>query len=354
VNTSSNVVVYDGTNKQTLTGTSVPASGATRFTVYSDYANTNWDLYVGNVLATNGVGFYDTNAAALTDFGIISGSGAGADTSLVDSVALTLGGPSFLTPDGIFGVTNLTFAESAGTVAVTVQLSKVYLYDTVYEDLDYATHAAVVRDVIRARNPSADLLLDVACGTGRHLALFQDWFGEVAGVDIDPAMLEEARSRLPGVPFRVGDMTDFDLGRRFDAVTCLFSSIGYVRDEDGLHATMAAMARHLQPGGVLVVEPWLWPDMIQPPLVRIDVTERPDMVIARTSRMHIEGAVSHMEFAYLVTTEGGSETFTEDHVMGLFTPDQYLEAVAAAGLRAEFDRDGPMGRGLAIGVQPDA
>jgi len=35
----------------------------------------------------------------------------------------------------------------------------------------------------------------------------------------------EARTRLPGVPLFEGDMRSFELDRRFDAVTCLFSAI---------------------------------------------------------------------------------------------------------------------------------
>ena len=45
-------------------------------------------------------------------------------------------------------------------------------------------------------------------------------------------MLGIARHRLPGVPLHLADMRDFDLPERFDAVTCLFSSIGYLTTDD--------------------------------------------------------------------------------------------------------------------------
>jgi SAM-dependent methyltransferase len=53
------------------------------------------------------------------------------------------------------------------------------------------------------------------------------------------------------------DPADFNLGLTFDAVVCLFSAIGYVVTVKRLHSALAAMARHLRPGGVLLVEPWL-------------------------------------------------------------------------------------------------
>ena len=58
-------------------------------------------------------------------------------------------------------------------------------------------------------------------------------------------------------------MTDFDLATTYDAVTCLFSAIGYVRTVDRMNRAVACMARHVKPGGVLIVEPWITPDEVE-------------------------------------------------------------------------------------------
>jgi len=231
------------------------------------------------------------------------------------------------------------------------------IYDVIYANVDYPEHAAVVERAIRDRRPEARSLLDVACGTGKHLEILGARFDHVEGLDVDPAMLAVARERLPGVTLHEADMVGFDLGRRFDAVTCLFSSIGYVQTLDALHAAVATQAAHLEPGGVLVVEPWLWPSMIsEPHRIRVQVTETPDLVVARTARWlnpdtALDEGISRMEFAYLVTEPDGSELITEWHDLGLFTPEQYVAAFEAAGLDTEFDRVGTrVARGLAIGV----
>ena len=233
-----------------------------------------------------------------------------------------------------------------------------HLYDLVYGHLDYPEHAAVIEGVIRTEHPGADSLLDVGCGTGKHLEIWQHRFARVAGLDLDAGLLAVAAARLPGVPLHEADMTEFDLGRRFDAVTCLFSAIGYVLTPERLDAAVAAMARHLEPGGVLVIEPWLWPSQIATPhRLRIHVAEDADTIVARTTRWRnpdtwAEDGVSRMEFAYLVTTAAGSELLVEQHDMGLFTPDRYLAALEAAGLQARFDPVGTrLERGLAIGVR---
>ncbi len=107
------------------------------------------------------------------------------------------------------------------------------MYDLFYEWKDYPAEVARLDALIRQRHSSARTLLDVACGTGRHLELLANRYA-VEGLDIEPRLLEVARRRLPGVPLHLADMRSFDLGRSFDVVTCLFSSIGYVRSIRGL------------------------------------------------------------------------------------------------------------------------
>ncbi|MBC6936757.1 MAG: hypothetical protein DWB42_13080 [Chloroflexi bacterium] len=56
----------------------------------------------------------------------------------------------------------------------------------------------------------------------------------------------------------------------------------------------------------------------------------------------------------LVATPDGVEHFSEQHRMGLFTHEDYLEAVAAAGLESVYNEQGLTGRGLYLGIKPAA
>ena len=133
-----------------------------------------------------------------------------------------------------------------------------------------------------ARNPAARTLLDVACGTGKHLEYLRNDF-DVEGVDLDEGLLAVARARLGSVPLHVGDMRTLDLDRRFDAVTCLFSAIGHVTSTSELDAAIASMAAHLEPGGVLLVEPWLEPDVWVEGRLHLLPVDEPELKIARVT-----------------------------------------------------------------------
>jgi SAM-dependent methyltransferase len=222
------------------------------------------------------------------------------------------------------------------------------IYDAVYSWKDYAGEAARVHELVQARKPGAATLLDVACGTGTHLAELRGRY-RCEGLDLEPELLAVARERLPDVPVHEGDMRDFDLGRRFDVVTCLFGSIGYVLTVEGLEAAVAAMARHLEPGGVLLVEPWLRPEGVKPHVGAVFVDE-PELKIGRVNTIEVEGRISSFDFHFLVGTPESVEHFVEHHELALFTHEEQLAAFRAAGLEVEHDEEGLMGRGLYIGV----
>lgn len=226
------------------------------------------------------------------------------------------------------------------------------LYDRLYSFKDYPAEAARVRDLVAAAGgPGGGTLLDVACGTGMHAQALAAHY-TVEGMDLDAGLLAVARARLPGVPPHHADMRDFDLGRTYDVVTCLFSSIGYAATLESMRAAMAAMARHVARGGALVVEPWFGPDEFRPGYVHLLTHEEPELKIARMGLGHVAGRVSVLDFEYLVGRPDGLTHATERHELGLFTRAEMQGAMEDAGLRVTHDAGGISGRGVFVGIAP--
>ena len=111
------------------------------------------------------------------------------------------------------------------------------------------------------------------------------------------------------------------------------------------------MARHLRPGGVLIVEPFFTPDAWVPGRPAAIFVDRPDLKLARMNVSAQEGNVAILDFHYLVATPEGVEHFSERHELGLFTQDEYCQAAVLAGLETTFDEHGLTGRGLLIGAR---
>jgi ubiquinone/menaquinone biosynthesis C-methylase UbiE len=224
-------------------------------------------------------------------------------------------------------------------------------YDDLYGALgkDYAAEAEKARKLIQKHCQSGGVnLLDVACGTGTHAGYLSKYY-KVEGMDIDPDMVALARKKHEKIRFFQGNMIDFNLLRRFDAITCLFSSVGYTKTKADLFKAIRAMTRHLRDGGVLLVEPWFFPEQWTVGRTNTLHVDKPDLKITRMSHSRKRGKISIEEFHYLVGTSDGIEHFTETHELGLFTHEEYLASFRSAGLEVFHDKKGLDGRGLYIG-----
>ena len=123
-------------------------------------------------------------------------------------------------------------------------------YDRRFSDL-----AARGMDVHGEANLVAALgprsVLDAGCGTGRVAIELARRGIEVVGVDIDPAMLEAARTKAPDLTWIEADLATVDLRRTFDVVAMAGNVMIFVAPRtEG--AVVARMAAHLAPGGHLV------------------------------------------------------------------------------------------------------
>lgn len=216
---------------------------------------------------------------------------------------------------------------------------------------DWAGEARDVAARVRALSPGAASLLDVACGTGAHLETFRACFDRVEGLEPARAMRERAEGRLPGVPLHAEDMRGFDLGRTFDAVTCLCTAVGYLDTTDDLRAALDRMAAHLAPGGVLVIEPWWLPERFVDGYVGSDLVRDGDRVLARVSHTTRRGRTAHLEMCWLVGEPSGLRSFAIAEAFTLFTAQEYLDAFAAAGCAATYHDGWLTGRGLFVGVR---
>ena len=166
------------------------------------------------------------------------------------------------------------------------------VYDAVYRWKDYDAEAVALERILAAK--AGGTLLDVACGTGSHLVRLRGAF-LAEGLERDPEMAAVARAK--GLVVHEGDMERFDLGRRFDAVTCLFSSIGYMETPARLARAICRMAAHLAPGGRLVVEPFFEPHVWRDGQVNADFVDDADLKIARVSVSRSDGPVAVMAIA---------------------------------------------------------
>jgi SAM-dependent methyltransferase len=217
---------------------------------------------------------------------------------------------------------------------------------------DYAADAAAIIELVDRQNPTARRLLDVGCATGEHLRHLQPRF-DTAGVDLSAGLLELARRKLGDtVVLHHADMFDLDLDARFDVITCLWGTIAYATTEPELRQVATRFAEHLEPGGVVVVEPWLTPRAFDDTgRVTVAVDEDADPVLSVVTTTRRDGDVAWLRRLYVAASAGEIRTVDEEHTLGLFDQTVYRAAFTAAGFDVEWHTDGLAGRGLLVGTR---
>jgi SAM-dependent methyltransferase len=122
-------------------------------------------------------------------------------------------------------------------------------------DATYGRRAAAGEDVhgeahfVQRFAPTS--VLDAGCGTGRVGRELARRGLDVVGVDLDPEMLATARRKAPSIDWRLADLVAVDLARSFDVIVMAGNVMIFLTP--GTEAAVVAnLARHLQPGGLLI------------------------------------------------------------------------------------------------------
>lgn len=106
-------------------------------------------------------------------------------------------------------------------------------------------------DFVTGLVPSPATVLDAGCGTGRLAIELVKRGYDVVGVDLDDDLLAYARRNAADLTWVHGDLATVDLGRTFDVVVMAGNVMVFCRPEERSRI-VANLARHLDPGGVLV------------------------------------------------------------------------------------------------------
>lgn len=110
-------------------------------------------------------------------------------------------------------------------------------------------------------------LVDVACGTGRHAAMFHGWGLDVRGVDISTNMLERARDLFGEPDGLTWGLQNFDQPIEptgsYDAALCLGNSLALAGSIEAAGRLVGNMLAAVRPGGLVVAQVmnvWKLPD----------------------------------------------------------------------------------------------
>lgn len=129
-----------------------------------------------------------------------------------------------------------------------------YYYDEVVASLEYDLWLEFIEPYLK-NNMN---ILDLACGTGTFATMLKLKGFDVEGLDLSKTIIEIAKEKAKinhiAIPFYVEDMTNFNLHKKYDVITCFFDSVNFLKTSDDITKMLNCVKKHLKPQGLFIFD----------------------------------------------------------------------------------------------------
>jgi SAM-dependent methyltransferase len=242
------------------------------------------------------------------------------------------------------------------------------LYDLVFPDAEKAIETMCRAAFARYLPAPPTSVLDVGCGTGRHLETLATTIAECWGVDYLESNVAYARTARPTLVIRQGDMRAVRLGRTFDLVTCFGNALSYALTDADLGRTVGTFAAHAHAGTLLIVdvlnarcylEGGGWQERVEGAVdtpefkatsVSLHALDRASRRLRRTRIWHIPGQPDVEDYAeFRLVDPGELRRLLADggfEVLGLYDNREFRDSDLGGRVTSAEDVSGLRGRKL--------
>ncbi len=211
-------------------------------------------------------------------------------------------------------------------------------------DGEYAEWCAhVVAMIDEHAKCEVQTLLNLGCGGGKNVYNLKRRYA-VTGLDLSEAMLANARTLNPDCTFVRGDMREFSLPQRFDAIV-VDDAVSYMTSREDLARLFRSAYYHLEPGGVMLVSPDKTKETFEQNETCASHAEAKagpegvDVVfIENNYDPDPEDDTYEALIVYLIREKGALRVVEDMHTLGIFHAHVWPELLREAGFDVYDDR----------------
>ena len=129
-----------------------------------------------------------------------------------------------------------------------------YYFDEVVSSLDYDLWLEFIEPYLK----NGDTILDLACGSGTLLTMLKLKGYDCEGLDLSSDIIdianEKAKINHLRIPYYVEDMTDFNLNKQYDMITCFFDSVNFLKTKEDIDNMFTCVKKHLKKDGLFIFD----------------------------------------------------------------------------------------------------
>lgn len=181
-------------------------------------------------------------------------------------------------------------------------------YNLLYKDKNYKEEVEYINRLIKQFNPSAKTLIDLGCGTGKHIFEFEKLGFESTGVDLSSQMISIANETKPSEKsiseFYQGDIRNYRNENKFDAVVSLFHVMSYQTTNNDLENAFSTAKKLMSEKGIFIFDCWYGPGVLSDlPSARMKVFEDDILRVERKADASIDYNANIVEVVFDVSIE---------------------------------------------------
>lgn len=232
-----------------------------------------------------------------------------------------------------------------------------YVYDLIYKNKDYSKESkSIIKFISENKKSKGKELLELACGTGRFLELFEKKYN-CHGSDLNKEMLKIAKKRLNHTKLSLDNMIDFKFNKKYDIILILFSSIAYVKTKTNLLKTIKNCYNHLNEGGVLIIDAFINKKSFNPDrIVSWEFYEDKENVVFRyMGNNNLKKGYFCFKAPYFILDKkkGTFRNYVDYDQLGLFENEDYFKIFKKLKFKKYmfFESDGLKNRGRYLAVK---
>jgi SAM-dependent methyltransferase len=199
-------------------------------------------------------------------------------------------------------------------------------YDLFNRGKEYSKECDFIEQVFKNSAIQIKEILDLGCGTGLHDKELSNRGYNITGMDLSKEMIDIAQTNNKNIEFIVGDMTNFNLNKKFDSIICMFSSIGYLTENNQIEDFFSCVKNHLNEKGTLIIDCWNGLGVMREvPSEREKIVETEGLKIVRKSFPYLDSKNHIVDIRFNVKVfekDNLIDDYQEKHKVRFFFPKE--------------------------------
>ncbi|MDP2666321.1 MAG: class I SAM-dependent methyltransferase [Candidatus Diapherotrites archaeon] len=208
-------------------------------------------------------------------------------------------------------------------------------WDIMYSSEPFYRKGFAFIDSYRQKNNLPKKILDVACGTGQLLAIFEIEGYDAYGSDISPAFLRIARKKLKHAHLKRKPYQEISFPTTFPIIISFFNSFAYCQDSKTFIRTLKNLRNLLTENGILIF------DLVLTDQMKEDVFGTKEyfsgnVSISRSMHAHAKDRKWYTKMVYFILENRKSKIIAEKTVRGIFSRAEMVDIIKKSGYKIDY------------------